>query len=216
VEIGEDRIAQDRIAEEARRDRLQVPVVLLAHGMRRLFEDEKFVFERAVRLETEATGALDDAAQEAARTQGLRRRREFGEKEQGLRLEGDFAAALRHDACRRVGIGGVPPRIRQIVDELVIRIPAQHDVAKAETALERRKELVARYVLAAHHPVDIDEPQLDMAEAARLDDTARIGRAFYITCLHSSPPSPQRRPDRTIKYRSKERETWRWRPGTVK
>src|SRR5258708_37644399 len=122
--------------------------------MRRFREEEELVFECAVGLKAQASGALDDAAQQAAGTQRLGRWCELREEDQRLGLEGDFTAALRHDAGRRVGIGRVPASIGEIVDQLVVRIPTEYDVTEAESTLQRRKELVARNVFAAHYSVD--------------------------------------------------------------
>ncbi len=82
----------------------------------------------------------------------------------------------------------MPAGIAEIVDQLIVRIPAEHDVAEAETTFEGREELVARDIFAAHYPVNVDEAELDMAEGARLDDPLGIGSCFYVSCLHLPPP----------------------------
>ena len=66
---------------------------------------------------------------------------EFAEEEQGLLLEGELAAGIGQDAHRRIGIGGVPAGEGDVVIELVVGIPAQHDVAETEAALQRGEEL---------------------------------------------------------------------------
>jgi hypothetical protein len=61
-----------------------------------------------------------------------------------------------------------------VVIELVVGVPAEHDVAEAEPAVERRFELGPRHVLAAQDPVDVEDADLDVLEIALRHDGARI------------------------------------------
>ena len=76
---------------------------------------------------------------------------------------------------QRIGIGGVPAGVCDVVVELVVGVPAQHHVAEAEAALQRREELGLRHVLAAQDAVDVEDADLDMGQAALLDDLAGVG-----------------------------------------
>jgi hypothetical protein len=60
----------------------------------------------------------------------------------------------------------VPARELGVVVELIIRIPAQDDVAESKALLECREEFIARQVLAAHDAVGIEHADLDVLDAA--------------------------------------------------
>ena len=157
--------------------------------MRRFLEQEELEFGRGVDGKSDILGALENAAQQSARTQRLSRAGEFGEEEQHVALDRNRAAGLRQDAAGRVGIGGVPAGEGGIVVELVVGIPAQHDVAEAEAVIERGEEFLARDIFAAQHAVEIDDADLDVAEVALLDQTARVGARLHIVRSHQTLPS---------------------------
>ena len=114
-------------------------------------------------------------AQRAARTDRLRVAVELAEEERQVVLERDQPHGLGQDAHRRVRIGGVPAGQRGVVVELVVGIPAQHHVAEAEALLERRFELVAGHVLAAHDAVDVEDADLDEGQVAAAHIGGGIG-----------------------------------------
>ena len=89
---------------------------------------------------------------------------------------GHSAAGIWQHSHRRIRVGGVPARVFHVVIELVVRVPAQHHVAEAESLVERGEELVAAHVLAAHDAVVVEHSHLDVVELALLDDLAGVGR----------------------------------------
>ena len=191
VELGMDRGAQHRVAEEAGRHRLQVAVALLAHRVRRLVEEEELVFERRQDREAHLGGLGEHAAQEPARADrlGLARRARTGRTACRSRTACTRPVS-RQDAHRRVGIGGVPAGVVDVVVELVVRIPADDHVAEAEALLERGEELVAADVFAAQDAVDVGDADLDMRVAALLDEATRIlgaREADCWLCRHDAP-----------------------------
>ena len=110
IEFRVHRRAQHRIAEEARRDVLEVAIALLAHGMRRLVEEEELELGGGrdgvahVRRRASARGAASPRGQTASRVAG-----ELAEEERQIVFERDAAACVSgSDAHRRVRIGGVP------------------------------------------------------------------------------------------------------------
>jgi hypothetical protein len=78
----------------------------------------------------------------------------------------------------------VPAGVLHVVVELIVRVPAEHDVAEAETLVERREELVPAHVLAAHDAVVVEHADLDVVELALLDDLAGIGRRTHVFRSH--------------------------------
>ena len=82
VPVAQHGVAQHRIAEEAGRDRLQVPVALLADREGRLGEDEELVLEADLDLEAHLLRPRQHAAQHAARTELLGRSGELAEEHQ--------------------------------------------------------------------------------------------------------------------------------------
>ena len=138
MEIGVNPRPQERIAEETGRDGLQVAEPLLAHRVGRLLEEEELELRRRRDREAQSLRPVEDAAQRAARAGRLRIAGELAEKEGQVVLEGNEPHGLRENAHGGVRIGGVPAGERRVVVELVVRIPAEHDVAKAEALFERR------------------------------------------------------------------------------
>ena len=148
---------------------------LSAHELRRLGEVEPFEFHPAHRHDAELFRALQHALQHLARTDrgghllAVLLRDELAEEER-------HAAVPRHGPVRAevdlgddVGKALVPARQRRVVVGDVHHVPAEHDVAEAESAFRCRIELVLVHVLAAQHPVDVGDGDLD-AVARRVAD----------------------------------------------
>ena len=190
VPVRQHRIAQHGVAEESGRDRLQALVALLTNGFGRLGEDEEFVLEADLDLEAQLGRTREDAAQRAARADFLRLADELAEEHQVARLGRDLAAGIWQDADVGVGVAAVPAGVGDVVVELVVHVPAQHHVAEAEAAFQRRVEFVDVDVLAAQDAVDVVHPHLDVGQAAFLDDPAGIGRRLDLARFHRF--SPQR------------------------
>ena len=138
IEIRMHAGAQNRIAEEARRDRLEITEALFADGMRRLVEDEELELGRGRNRKAHILRLFQHPPQDAARAGRFRIAVEFREEERQVVLERDQPHGFGKNAGRRVGIGGVPTRQRRVVVELVVGIPAQHHVADAEAACRER------------------------------------------------------------------------------
>ena len=137
--------------------------------MRRLGEDEEFVFEAAFRLEAHFMRAIEHPTQHAARAERLGAGVELAKEQQVAGLRRDLAAALGNDAHGGVGIGSVPAGVGDVVVELIVGIPAQHHVAEAEIAVERGLlNLSTCRLLAAQHAIDVVDAHLHMGEATLL------------------------------------------------
>src|ERR671913_362029 len=85
------------------------------------------------------------------------------------------SSTLRRMPRGHTGIAGVPAGELHVVVQLVLAIPAEHDVAETVAALQRRQELRARHVFAAHDAVDVEHADLDVREVALLDDRLGVG-----------------------------------------
>ena len=195
IEIGMDRRAQQRIAEISRRDGPQVAIMLVAHRMRRLLEQEELVFGGCARRIAHALGAPQHALERAARAHRLGGADEFRKEQQHVAFERHRAAGRRHDRASRVRIGGVPAGEADVVVELVARIPAEHHVAEAKAVLERREEFLAGEIFAAQHAVDVEHAELDVREPALAHDLPGIRRALDLARVHGPPsvvPEPER------------------------
>ena len=81
----------------------------------------------------------------------------------------------------------MPAGVGDVVVELVVGVPAQHHVAEAHAALERRLELVDVQVLAAQDAVDVVDAHLDVAQPALLDDLQGVGGGLDLARFHRSP-----------------------------
>jgi hypothetical protein len=79
----------------------------------------------------------------------------------------------------------VPARVLHVVVDLVLAVPAEHDVAEAKAAVERRQEFFTREVLPSHDPVDVEDADLDVGRAALLDEAACVSRCADLPRLHA-------------------------------
>ena len=186
IELRMHARAQHGVAEEARRQGCEVAKTLLAHRLRRFLEHEEFEFGGGVHRVAQVVGLLEHAPQRGARTHRFGLLGELAEEHDHVAFERDVAAGVGQHADGCIRIGGVPAGVLHVVIELVVRVPAQHHVAEAETLVERREELVAAHVLAAHDAVVVEDPDLDVIELALLDDLACIGRGTDVFWLHGA------------------------------
>jgi hypothetical protein len=60
----------------------------------------------------------------------------------------------------------VPAGHLHVVVELVVAVPADHHVAKAEAFIDRALEFVAADILAAEHPIDVEQADPDIEQVA--------------------------------------------------
>ena len=164
IELGVNRRPQHRIAVESRRDVPEVAIALLAHGMRRLVEQEELELDRAQHVVSHVLGPLQHAAQRPARADVLVLAGEFAEHQRQIVFKRQQPGRLRQQAHRGVRIGGMPARHRDVVVQLIVAVPAQHHVAEAEALLQRRQEFVAAHVFAAHDAIDVEHADLDVIE----------------------------------------------------
>src|SRR5258706_467929 len=95
VKVGMHGVPEHRVAEGARRHRLQVAIALLAYRLGRLGEHEELEFRRGADRVAERAGPLEHAPERAARADGLGAAGEFGEEDRGLRLEQDLPPRRR-------------------------------------------------------------------------------------------------------------------------
>jgi hypothetical protein len=173
--LGEQRVevvarmsrAQQRVAEHARRDRLGAHALLLGPALRRLGEVEELELERAHRLEAELRGAREHALQHLAAVERVGNllpvldAHEVAEEEVDAAVPRDVAMGREVDAGERVRVTLVPAGRRRVVVALVVHVPAVHDVAEAEAALDGGDELVLVQDLAAQDAVDVRDRDLD-------------------------------------------------------
>jgi len=71
-----------------------------------------------------------------------------------------------------------------LVVKLILAVPAENHVAKIESGLQRREELVPRDVFAADHTVEIDHPKLDMGQSTRFHQRFRVPGGFDVSGIH--------------------------------
>ena len=167
--------AKHGIAEESGREVFQIAIAFLAHGMRRLLEEEELELRRSRNGKSHLGGPGEHAAQDAARADRFGVTVELAKEEWQIALERNEAHGFGQHAHGRVRIGRVPARERRVVIELIVRIPAEHHVAEAKALLERGFELVARHVLAAHDAVDVDDTDLDEGQVAAAQISCGLG-----------------------------------------
>jgi hypothetical protein len=119
--------------------------------------------------------ALQHAPQSAARADRLGASGELAEKQHGLRLERNVAAGRRQHPHRGVGVRGMPAGELRVVVELIVRVPAEDDVAESEVLVECRQELVAAQILSPQDPVGVEDADLDVFDAALDQKVADFG-----------------------------------------
>ena len=81
---------------------------------------------------------------------------------------------------RRIREAGLPAGHGRPVVELIVRVPAEHDVAEVEAGGQRREEFLPRHVFAADHAVDIGDADFHLGEAARLHHSAGVLGGLYL------------------------------------
>ena len=92
------------------------------------------------------------------------------------------------DPRERVGKALVPAGERRVVVGDVHHVPAEHDVAEAESAFDRRVELVLVDVLAAQDAVDVGDGDLDAVARGLADggDDLVAGMGFGMRLLRDA------------------------------
>jgi hypothetical protein len=81
----------------------------------------------------------------------------------------------------------VPAGQGRVVVALIVHVPAEHDVAKAEPALDRGKEFVLVEVLAAQHAVDVGHRHFDPVSGRVANGVEHLLRRNFLR--HDVPPS---------------------------
>src|SRR6266513_2531069 len=117
----------------------------------------------------------------------------LAEKQQHAALERQGTAGFGKQPHRSVRKGRVPTGKGDVVVLLVVGIPPQHDVAESHSLLERGKKFLALDVLAAQDPVIVEDPDLDILQAALLDDRPGLRAAAHLFWLHDGSSSVSRR-----------------------
>ncbi len=151
-------------------------------GVRGLGEVEPLELHPAHRHHAELLGALQHALQHLPRADGKRRFaaldlvHELAEEERHVVVPRHRAERPEVDARNGVGKALVPARHRRVVVGDVHHVPAEHHVAEAESALERRIELFLVDVLAAQHAVDVRAGDLDPVARGVADGGDHLAR----------------------------------------
>ena len=159
--------AEQRIAEHAGRHGRGIDALLGSPGLRCLGEVEELELEPAHRLQRELLGALQHPLQHLPSVERKRlftpvdHLHEVAEEEIHAVVPGHLAMRAEVEARQRIGKALVPARERGVVVALVVQVPAVHDIAEAEPALDHRRELVLVDVLAAQDAVDVGDGDLD-------------------------------------------------------
>ena len=135
-------------------------------------------------LRNRVAAALEHAAQGAAWAHGFGGRSEFAEKKQHPVLEGMSRQTVRQQSHRRIREPRVPAGELDVVVELVVGIPTKDHVAKAKALVQCAKELFLRHVFAAQDAIDVEDADLDVAEATVLDDGLGVLSASNLGCFH--------------------------------
>ena len=155
-----------RVAEHAGRQRLRPEVVLGGQRLGRLAKVEELVLQRAESQEARLAQPSHHPLEQAARTDRERLFLlvpEVAQEERDISIPGNLAKGGKIDPGQRVRVAGVPPRVAGVVVTDVGRVPAEDHVAKAETALQRRQELVLVDVLSPQHTIDVGDGHLDLS-----------------------------------------------------
>ena len=126
---------------------------------------------------------------------------ELAQHEQGRLFERNAARCAGGQADLDVREAGVPAGVIEVVEDLILGIPAEDHVAEAKSGLQGRDQLVAVHVFAAHDSVDVEHPDLERLERIRTDQVDQgLGREvgqFRHQCLPpmagGSPASACRR-----------------------
>ena len=173
--------AEQRITEHAGRQGRRRDALLVGPGLRGFAEVEPFEFHSAHRHDAQLFGALQHALQHLPRADGERGflaaflDDEIREEERHITVPGDPAQGANVDPCEHVGKALVPARVRRVVVGDVHHVPAEHDVAKAESAFDGRVELLLVQVLSPQHAVDVGDGDLDAGPGRLLDGGDGLG-----------------------------------------
>ncbi len=177
--------AQQRVAEHSGRDRRRSDAFLLGPGGGRLGEVEPLELHPAHRYDTERLRALQHALEHLPRADRQRNLLavlvgdEIAEEERHAAVPGNGAKRPEVDLREHVGEPLVPSGERRVVVGDVHHVPAEHDVAEAESAFRGRVELLLVDVFAAQHAVDVRDRDLHAIArrvADRGDDLGGRGR----------------------------------------
>ncbi|MNY28236.1 hypothetical protein D3C86_1621970 [compost metagenome] len=188
VQLGVHRVADGRVAEPVRGEGFEVAIALLPRRLVGFIEHEEFVFQRREGIEAHRLATLDHSPQRGARANRFSGLGKLADKQQHAVLEGNIAAGVRQHPHRRVRVAGVPAGVAGVVVELVLDVPTEHHVAEGEAAVQGGEELAAAQVLAAHHPVVVEHPDLDVTEATLLDDAPGVLAGFYVPRIEHMHP----------------------------
>ena len=74
----------------------------------------------------------------------------------------------------------MPAGQRRVVVALIVHVPAEDDVAKAESALDRGKEFVLVQIFAAQHAVDVGHRHLDPVAGRVADGVEHLLRCDFL------------------------------------
>ena len=69
----------------------------------------------------------------------------------------------------------------ETIDQLIIGIPAEDHIAKPQPLVESRQKFFAPDIFAAQHAIAVEESQLDMLDAAIVNE--RSCRREFLRCV---------------------------------
>ena len=146
--------------------------------MGRFLKKEKFKFSGSIHSESVIGGAFQHTTQCSARANIFPFACELAEEKREIVFKRNKAHRFRHHAHFSIRIARVPACNAYIVIELVIRIPSDHDVTKAQAFFQRTLELVTVHIFAAKHAINIEHAQADIRHITFADIGKGISGIF--------------------------------------
>ena len=154
--------------------------------------DQKFVFKACSACKPHGFGFGHHIFQNLARTQRLHAPHHLAWHQNGVFFQRQFAPQLRQQAHFQIGITCNPARQLDVVKQLVVQIPTKHHIAKRIIAFQCSQKLCCRHVFPCHHPIEVKKANLDVGNAALIDQTADVSCRLHILSLcrlsHNTTP----------------------------
>ena len=150
IELRVDGISDHGVAKHSGRERVKVAIPLLANAVGRFVEEEEFVLERGIDSEAHRSCLFDRAPKDGSRTDIRVLALEAPDQEQRILFKGNAAQRREIEPDRGIAITGMPAgHLDPTFVELVVAVPAEYDVAEAETLVHGRSQLLSIDVFPA-------------------------------------------------------------------
>ena len=166
VKIRVHNIAQSGVTAITTPQRLDRTVVFSNQGFMILIGSQKFIFKTSHRKQPHILCTFKHFTQNPAWTNAFQTPHQLTLHPQHIVFQRHFTRGLWQNPYHRIGITVFPAGQCRVVVQTVAHIPAKQNVAKTETAIQRRKKFVARHVLTGHDTVDIHHTHLDLTHVA--------------------------------------------------